>query len=189
MRSLRRVGVVNGEAHARWRARLVKTGAGLATMLVVCALSGYLAWPLLAEAAYTARSFISPCIAAPDEPAKLVGEAVFQRVPAGATSVGGPTVRQPCADGGGSESKLWGEVLVEYRSGLSDEEIRGHYEAAARESGWEFDASNLRLVFAKKALRDRCLWLSVYRDDAGRPGYYSVEVHFWPKYNDSYCRA
>ncbi|MFE9203210.1 hypothetical protein [Micromonospora sp. NPDC007230] len=178
---------MNGEAQARWRARLVKIGAGLAAVLVVCAVEIYLVRPLLAEALYTARSFITGCITAPDEPAKLTGEAVFQRAPTGATPVEGPSVRQPCADGGGSESKLWGEVAVEYRSGLSAEEIRGHYEAVARDSGWGFDVSDLRLVFAKKTLRDRCLWLSVYRDDAGRPGYYSVEVHFWPKYKDSFC--
>jgi hypothetical protein len=29
--------------------------------------------------------------------------------------------------------------------------------------------------------------LSVFRDEAGRPGYYSVEVTFWPKYEDSFC--
>jgi hypothetical protein len=37
IRSLRRVGVVNGEAHARWRALLARIGAGLAITLVVCA--------------------------------------------------------------------------------------------------------------------------------------------------------
>ncbi|RKN55356.1 hypothetical protein D7193_11810 [Micromonospora costi] len=182
------MGIVNGEAQARWQARSAKIGAGLAIMLVVCVVDIYLVWPHLAEAAYSARLFITGCITAPDEPAKLTGEAVFQRVPTGATPVDGPSVQQPCADGGGSESSLSGEVAVEYRSGLSHEEIRGHYEAVARDSGWRFEVSDRRLVFGMKTLRDRCLWLSVFPDDAGRHGYYIIEVSFWPKYDDYYCR-
>ncbi|WP_406081297.1 hypothetical protein [Micromonospora sp. NBC_00858] len=181
--------VVNGQPHPRWRARFLRIAASLAVMLVVCAVGGYLARPVVAKAVYTLLSPITGgCIAAPNEPTKLADEAVFQRVPAGASSIGGPTVQQPCADGRrDSESKIFGEVTVEYRSDLSDEEIRGHYEAVARESGWTFDVSDRRLVFAMKTLRDRCLWLSVFRDEGGRPGYYSVEVTFWPKYEDSFC--
>ncbi|MCM0674099.1 hypothetical protein NCC78_05200 [Micromonospora phytophila] len=48
---------MNGEA--RGRAALVKVRAGFAIMIVVCALSGYLAWPVLAEPVYLARSIIN----------------------------------------------------------------------------------------------------------------------------------
>ncbi|WP_346536913.1 hypothetical protein [Micromonospora sp. DPT] len=190
---------MSGEADARGRAASIKVGAGFAVMLVVCAISSYLAQPVLAEPVYLARSIVNGgCMAAPGEPARLTGEAVFRRVPPGASPIDEPIELQPCTTTGpGSESQSWGSVTVEYRNGpdrpvghepvgLSDEEIRDHYEGAARESGWRLvsDLSERRLVFAMKSLRDRCLWLSVF----GRPGYYSLEITFWPKYHDHYCK-
>lgn len=163
-------GFVNDEAHAGRRAGLAKVGAGFAIMLAVCAVAGYLAWPVLAEPVYVGRSFLNRgCFAAPDEPAKLAGEAVFQQLPAGAAQVGQPATLQPCTETGpGSESQAYGAVTVEYRSVLSDAEIRGAYEVVARESGWRLvsDPSGRRLVFAMKLVRDRCLWLSVFGPQA-----------------------
>ena len=178
---------MSGEADARGRAASIKVGAGFAVMLVICAISSYLAQPVLAEPVYLARSIINRgCMAAPGEPARLTGEAVFRRVPPGASPTDEPIELQPCTTTGpGSESQISGSVTVEYRNKLSDEEIREHYEAVARESGWRSvsDMSERRLVFAIKFQRDRCLWLSIF----GRPGYYSLEITFWPKYHDHYC--
>ena len=103
-------------------------------MLVVCAISSYLAWPVLAEPVYLARSIINRgCMAAPDEPARLTAEAVFRRMPPGASPIDEPIEQQPCTTTGpGSESQIMGHVTAEYRNGLSDEEIRYHYEAVAR---------------------------------------------------------
>ncbi|MGY0006727.1 hypothetical protein [Micromonospora sp. I033] len=160
------------------------------SMLVVCTVGGYLAWPVLAEPVYVVRSFFNRgCFAAPDEPAKLAGEAVFQQLPAGASPVGGPATLQPCTETGpGSESQTWGAVTVEYRSGLSDKEVQSHYETVARESGWAREASNVRLLFAKKMVRDRCLTLNVFHDPTHRPGSYRVTVNFSPRYHDHFCR-
>ncbi|MFC4016352.1 hypothetical protein ACFOW4_00070 [Micromonospora sp. GCM10011542] len=177
------------EAAAGRRAGSANVAAGFAIILVVCAVGGYLVWPVLAEPVYLARSFFNRgCFAAPDEPAKLAGEAIFQQLPASASPVGGPATLQPCTQTGpGSESQIYGVVTVEYRSGLSDKEIQSHYETVARESGWAPEASNVRLLFAKKMARDRCLSLHVFHDPTHRPGSYRVTVAFWPKYQDHFC--
>ncbi|MEU8296995.1 hypothetical protein AB0C04_06895 [Micromonospora sp. NPDC048909] len=182
---------MNDEADAGRRAGLARVGAGFAIMLVVCAVGGYLAWPALAEPIYLVRSFFNRgCFAAPDEPAKLAREAAFQQLPAGASPVGEPATLEPCTETGpGSESQIYGQVTVEYRSGLSDKEIRSHYDTVARESGWGSEVSDLRLLFARKMVRDRCLWLNVLHDHAHRPGYYRVQVDYWPKYHDHYCHT
>ncbi|MET7375935.1 hypothetical protein [Micromonospora arida] len=179
------------EADAVRRTASAKVVAGFAIMLVICAVGGYLAWPFLAEPVHAVRSYFNGgCFAAPDEPRKLAGEAIFQQLPEGASPVGKPTTLEPCTETGpGSESQIYGAVTVEYRSGLSDEEIQGHYERTVRESGWTSEAADTRLLFARKMVRDRCLWANVVHDPTHRPGSYLVRVDFWPEYHDHYCRA
>lgn len=129
--------------------------------------------------------WVNGCDPQPGEPERLAGEGVFKRLPATAVMVGQPRLWQPCDKG---ESRTGGRQ-VDYLSGLSDAEIAGHYQEVARDTGWRPRAAPcldcVRLAFATKWTRNRCLVLDVTRGD--QPGAYEVEIYFWPKHNRSFC--
>jgi hypothetical protein len=78
-----------------------------------------------------------------------------------------------------------------YASTLTEDEIRRHYEAVARDSGWRLPpdqpVGGYALAHAKKWTRDRCLWLWILRETKEATGSYTVKIEFWSKYARSYC--
>jgi hypothetical protein len=165
-------------------------GSAVAGLLVVAVFLGSLVVFCGWRAHYLAMDLWSAgheCDPAPDEPARVAAERVFQQLPATATPDGQPQIRQPCD----VESDYTGAYGIEYTSGLNHDQIAKHYADLARKSGWDlrpdesFDHS--RLVYGTKWTRSRCLWLTVGRDTQGRPRRYYVEIEFWPKYSHSFC--
>jgi hypothetical protein len=127
------------------------------------------------------------CEPAQDETDRLGSLLVFQQPPATANPTAQATTWQPCE----IDSDNTGGRRVLYASTLSDDEIAAHYRRLARTSHWELvpdkSVDRTGLVVGRRWLRNRCLWLGVYRDTDHGSGAYVVQIEFWPRYARSYC--
>jgi hypothetical protein len=178
---------VGAAERSRLRAAVLgRTVAGLLAVLFMLAGGYWLRYPVLE---LLSLALGRDCAAAPDELSRLGSEQVFRRLPTGARPVAAPTLWQPCEE---SESDNTGGRSVAYASTLTEDEIRRHYEAVARDSGWRLPpdepVGDYALAHAKKWTRDRCLWLWVLRETKEATGSYTVKIEFWPKYARSYCQ-
>jgi hypothetical protein len=163
---------------------LARTVAGLLAVLLVLAGGYWVRYPVLELLSFALRG---DCAAAPDELSRLGGEQVFRRLPNGAWPVAAPKLWQPCEESGSDNT---GGRSVAYASTLTEDEIRRHYEAVARDSGWRLppdEPGGYALAHAKKWTRDRCLWLWILRETKEATGSYTVKIEFWSKYARSYC--
>jgi hypothetical protein len=128
------------------------------------------------------------CDPVPGELDRLATEAVFTQPPSTATPRGEPENWQPCDL---DESDYTGGRSVSYASTLTNEQVAEYYRTLTRKSKWrarpDESIDQVRLVFAVKWTRERCLWLSVFRSLDNTPGLYAVEIQYWTKYARSYC--
>jgi hypothetical protein len=175
-------------AAKRSRPRVALVGTVAAFLAVVLTLAGgcWVRYPVLELLSF---GLGGECAAASGELSRLGSEQVLRRSPNGAWPVAGPKLWQPCED---SESDNTGGRSMAYASVLTEDEIRRHYAAVARDSGWRVapdePIGGYSLLHAEKWARDRCLWLWILRETREATGSYTVRIEFWPKYARSYCR-